>query len=49
MSSSSPRHQDICTIAPVEELFSVLQLQVSYLATLSMTIKDEVSAEAKKN
>ena len=28
-----------------QELFTVLQLQVSYLATLSMTIKDEVSAE----
>lgn len=26
----------------------MLQLQVSYLATLSMTIKDEVSAEAWK-
>ncbi|CAE7643215.1 UVR8 [Symbiodinium sp. CCMP2592] len=28
-----------------QELFSVLQLQVSYLATLSMTIKDEEASE----
>ena len=46
-----PLPQDTKTFVPLlqwKELFSVLQLQVSYLATLSMTIKDEVSAEAGK-
>lgn len=36
-------------VSTYEELFTVLQLQVSYLATLSMTIKDEVSAEVFVN
>lgn len=36
-------------LSTYEELFQVLQVQVSYLATLSMTIKDEANAEVFVN